>query len=92
MTQSTGTLVAIAGTACLLIGLAIVTGIVVAVVNKGEDHKEKMMASPPPPPATSRQLFDERLFEPPKDAGFKLNLGEKAKLDAGYRRPVSHKR
>jgi len=91
MAQSTGTLAAIAGCVCLAIAMAIVGGIVVSVVNKGEDHKEKMMASPPPPPAR-RELFDQNLFQPPKDAGFNLNVGEKAKLDAGHRRPVLHKR
>lgn len=78
----------------MLIGLAIVTGIVVAVVNKGEDNKDAMMASPPPPPApeSRRQLFEHKLFQPPKDAGFKLSMDEKAKLKAGSLRPTLHKR
>ena len=92
MAQSTATLAAIAGCVCLAIAMAIITGIVVAVINKGEDNKEAMMASPPPPPAARRELFDEKLFEPPKDTGFKLKLAEKAKLEAAHRRPVLYKR
>ena len=54
-----GTLVAIAGTTLLLVATAVGTGIIVNVVNKGEQHKENMLKSPPPPPPTSRQLFEE---------------------------------
>lgn len=81
MSGNTGTLVALAGTAVLLIGLSIVTGIVVNVVNNGETHKEEMMMSPPPPPpATSRrELFDPTLFEPPQGF-FKLKPGEESAL------------
>lgn len=75
MSGNTGTLAAIAGTAVLLIGLSVVTGIVVNVVNKGETHKEEMMMSPPPPPASRRELFDPDLFEPPVNK-FKLTPGE----------------
>jgi len=52
-----GTLVAIAGTTVLLIFTGVGVGIVVNVVNKGEQHKENMLKSPPPPAA--RQLFEE---------------------------------
>ena len=75
----------------MAIAMAIIGGIVVAVVNKGEDNKEAMMASPPPPPAR-RELFDQKLFQPPKDAGFKFSTDEKAKLNPGYHRPALHKR
>ena len=55
-----GTLVAIAGTTLLLVATAVGTGIIVNVVNKGEQHKENMLKSPPPPPpARMRQLFEE---------------------------------
>lgn len=53
-----GTLVAIAGTTVLLIFTGVGVGIVVNVVNKGEQHKENMLKSPPPP-AAARQLFEE---------------------------------
>ena len=90
MAQSTGVIAAIVGTAALLIGLGIVTGIVVNVVNKGETHKEQMMASPPPPPASSRQLFEsERLFQAPKGNSFKFTPTEKAAFASPRLRPLS---
>ena len=39
-------------------GAVVGVGIVVNVVNKGEQHKENMLKSPPPP-AAARQLFEE---------------------------------
>lgn len=53
-----GTLVALAGTSVLLICTGVGVGIVVNVVNKGEQHKENMLKSPPPP-ARMRELFEE---------------------------------
>ncbi len=54
-----GTLVAIAGTTLLLVATAVGTGIIVNVVNNGEQHKENMLKSPPPPPPDGRRLFEE---------------------------------
>lgn len=89
MTQSTGVIAAIVGTAALIIGLAVVTGIVVNVVNKGETHKEQMMASPPPPPA-SRQLFEsDQLFQAPKGNLFKFTPSEKSAFASPRLRPLS---
>lgn len=89
MSGNTGTMAALAGTAVLLIGLSIVTGIVVNVVNNGETHKEEMMMSPPPPPAVSRrELFDPNLFEPPQGNAFKLKPGEASVLDSLSHQPL----
>ena len=89
MTQSTGVIAAIVGTAALIIGLAVVTGIVVNVVNKGETHKEQMMASPPPPPAR-RELFEsDQLFKAPKGTLFKFTPTEKSAFASPRLRPLS---
>ncbi len=90
MAQSTGVIAAIAGTAALIIGLAIVTGIVVNVVNKGETHKEQMMASPPPPPASRRELFEsDKLFQAPNGNSFKFTPSEKSLFASPRLRPLS---
>ena len=90
MAQSAGVIAALIGTLALLVGLAIVTGIVVNVVNKGEQHKENMMASPPPPPPARRELFEsKRLFEPTNGNGFKLTPSEKAAFASPRLRPLT---
>ncbi len=89
MAQSTGVIAAIIGTLALIVGLAIVTGIVVNVVSKGETHKEQMMASPPPPPAR-RELFEsDRLFGAPKGNTFKFTPTEKSAFASPRLRPLS---
>ena len=90
MAQSTGVIAAIVGFAALLVGLSIVTGIVVNVVNKGEQHKENMMASPPPPPPARRELFEsDQLFQAPKSNLFKFTPSEKSAFASPRLRPLS---
>ena len=90
MTQSAGVIAALVGTAALLVGLSIVTGIVVNVVNKGEQHKENMMASPPPPPASRRELFEsDQLFQAPKGNLFKFTPSEKSAFASPRLRPLT---
>ena len=75
------------GSAAMFVGLAIVSGIVINVVNDGELHKEQMMASPPPPPPTARRELFEDIQ--PRDAAtksFKLDAKEHATLATFARR------
>ena len=85
---SSGLLAVAVGSAAMLVGLAVVSGIVISVVNDGELHKEQMMASPPPPPPARRELFeDDRLKRAAaKGAQFNLNSNERSSLAAFARR------
>ncbi len=70
----------------MFVGLAVVSGIVIHVVNDGELHKEQMMASPPPPPP-ERRLFEEaQPFDEPPSSTYKLNAKEHASLATFARR------
>ena len=83
-----GLIAVFVGSAAMLVGLAVVSGIVINVVNDGELHKEQMMASPPPPPPARRELFeDDRLKRAAaKGAQFNLNSNERSSLAAFARR------
>jgi hypothetical protein len=47
------------GVVALIISGAIIGGIVVNVLNDGENHKENMMTSPPPPPASRMRAMED---------------------------------
>ena len=83
---SSGLLAVGVGSAAMLIGLAVVSGIVISVVNDGELHKEQMMASPPPPPPDGRRLFEEDLRKRAAASSFDLNAKEHATLASFARR------
>ena len=85
-----GLIAVFVGSAAMLVGLAVVSGIVINVVNDGELHKEQMMASPPPPPpgGSRRQLFEDDHLKraAAKGAQFNLNSNERSSLAAFARR------
>ena len=82
-----GLIAVFVGSAAMLVGLAVVSGIVINVVNDGELHKEQMMASPPPPPPDGRRLFEEaQPFDEPPRTTYKLNAKEHATLATFARR------
>ena len=84
---SPGLLAVAIGSAAMFVGLAVVSGIVINVVNDGELHKEQMMASPPPPPPERRQLFEKaQPFDEPPGSNFNLNAKEHATLSTFARR------
>tara|TARA_X000001036_G_scaffold223662_1_gene209335 strand:- start:4405 stop:4677 length:273 start_codon:yes stop_codon:yes gene_type:complete len=84
---SSGLLAVGVGSAAMLIGLAVVSGIVISVVNDGELHKEQMMASPPPPPPPARrELFEQDLRKRAAASSFDLNAKEHATLASFARR------
>ena len=65
------------GLAVAVIAVAIISGIILNVLNDGENHKEAMMMSPPPSPPTSRMREMEEVYGK-GNAHFDLTKNEKA--------------
>ena len=74
---SPGLIAVAVGSTTLFVGLAVVSGIVINVVNDGELHKEQMMASPPPPPPVARRQLFEKGNQPRDATGGSFNLNSK---------------
>ena len=65
------------GIGALIAAAAIIGGIVVSVLNDGENHKENMMTSPPPSPPARMRAMEEMVY--PKGNGhFELNKAERS--------------
>ena len=65
------------GVGALIAAAAIIGGIVVNVLNDGENHKEAMMRSPPPaPPPGGRRAMEDELYT--KGNHFELTKAERA--------------
>jgi hypothetical protein len=64
------------GVGALIAAAAIIGGIVVNVLNDGENHKEAMMRSPPPSPPPARREMEELVH--PKGSHFEFNKAERA--------------
>jgi hypothetical protein len=71
-----------AGIAALVIGGAVIGGVIVSVLNDGESHKDNMMTSPPPaPPPGGRMRAMEEEVQHKSGSGashFELNKAERA--------------
>ncbi len=69
------------GLALAVVACAIIGGMVISVLNDGENHKEAMMQSPPPSPppaARMRAMSDHQEIYGRGNAHFDLNKNEKA--------------
>lgn len=68
------------GLAVAVIALAIVGGIVLSVLNDGENHKDAMMMSPPPspPPVRMRAMTEHQEIYGRGNSHFELTQKEKA--------------
>jgi hypothetical protein len=68
------------GLAVAVIALAIVSGIVLSVLNDGENHKDAMMMSPPPspPPVRMRAMTEHQEIYGHGNSHFELTQKEKA--------------
>ena len=69
------------GLAVAVVACAIIGGIVLSVLNDGENHKEAMMQSPPPAPppaARMRAMSDHQEIYGKGSAHFDLTKNEKA--------------
>jgi len=68
------------GLAVAVIAVAIIGGMVISVLNDGENHKEAMMQSPPPspPPVRMRAMAEHQEIYGRGNAHFDLNKNEKA--------------
>ena len=67
------------GVGALVVAAAIIGGIVVNVLNDGENHKEAMMTSPPPAPPPARMRAMEEMPHIKGGSGhFELNKAERA--------------
>ncbi len=66
------------GIGALIAAAAIIGGIVVSVLNDGENHKENMMTSPPPSPPVSRMRAMEEVLYTKGNGHFELNKAERA--------------
>ena len=64
------------GVGALIAAAAIIGGIVVNVLNDGENHKEAMMRSPPPAPPPVRRAMEDELYT--KGNHFELTKAERA--------------
>jgi hypothetical protein len=64
------------GVGALIAAAAIIGGIVVNVLNDGENHKEAMMQSPPPAPPPVRRAMQDELYT--KGNHFELTKAERA--------------
>ena len=64
------------GVGALIAAAAIIGGIVVNVLNDGENHKEAMMRSPPPAPPPVRRAMEDELYT--KGNHFELSKAERA--------------
>lgn len=64
------------GVGALIAAAAIIGGIVVNVLNDGENHKEAMMRSPPPAPPPARRAMEDELYT--KGNHFELTKAERA--------------
>jgi len=66
------------GVGALVVAAAIIGGIVVNVLNDGENHKEAMMTSPPPSPPPVRRAMEEMPHFKGGSGHFELNKAERA--------------
>lgn len=66
------------GVGALVVAAAIIGGIVVNVLNDGENHKEAMMTSPPPSPPPARRAMEEMPHIKGGSGHFELNKAERA--------------
>jgi len=64
------------GIGALIAAAAIIGGIVVSVLNDGENHKENMMTSPPPSPPAARRAMEDELYT--KGNHFELTKAERS--------------
>ena len=67
-----------AGVVALVVASAIIGGIVVNVLNDGENHKEAMMTSPPPAPPPARMRAMEEMVQNKGGGHFELTKSERA--------------
>lgn len=69
-----------AGIAALAVGGSIIGGVIVSVLNDGENHKDNMMTSPPPPPASRMRAMEEAVQHKGGSGAshFELNKAERA--------------
>jgi len=67
-----------AGIAALVVGGAVIGGIIVSVLNDGETHKDNMMTSPPPAPPPVRMRAMEETAQHKGGSHFELNKAERA--------------
>ena len=67
-----------AGVVALVVASAFIGGIVVNVLNDGENHKEAMMTSPPPAPPPARMRAMEEMVQNKGGGHFELTKSERA--------------
>ena len=82
------------GIAVAVVATAIIAGIIINVLNDGEQHKEAMMKSPPPPssPARMRAMQEFEEIYSTSNAHFDLTKDEKAVFEAlAHRKMASSK-
>ena len=82
------------GLAVAVIALAVIGGIVLSVLNDGENHKDAMMMSPPPapPPARVRAMSEHEEIYGRGSAHFDLSKKEKALFSSlAHRKMMSGK-
>lgn len=80
------------GLAVAVIALAVIGGIVLSVLNDGENHKDAMMMSPPPPPVRMRAMSEHEEIYGSGNAHFDLSKNEKAVFSSlAHRKMMSGK-
>ena len=94
MSKGSSPFVQIAIYGCLavaVIALAVIGGIVLSVLNDGENHKDAMMMSPPPapPPARMRAMSEHQEIYGRGNAHFDLTKNEKALFQTLAHRKVA---
>lgn len=83
------------GIAAAVVAIAIISGIILNVLNDGENHKESMLKSPPPPSSPTRMRAMQEFEETYRtgNAHFDLTKDEKGVFETlAYRKMASGKR
>ena len=80
------------GLALAAVAVAIIGGMVINVLNDGENHKDAMMMSPPPPPVRMRAMSEHEEIYGSGNAHFDLSKNEKAVFSSlAHRKMMSGK-
>jgi len=83
------------GIAAAVVAIAIISGIILNVLNDGENHKESMLKSPPPPSSPTRMRAMQEFEETYRtgNAHFDLTKDEKGVFETlAHRKMASSKR